>query len=151
MKTVDTNAYVAVLRELIAEGREVSLLISGSSMEPFLKDQRDYICFKAPDRELAAGDMVFYQRGNGQYIMHRIYKVEPEGYYLVGDHQVEIEGPLDRAQIFAMVTKVKRDGRWISSDNLTWKFFARLWPMTIPVRSFWGRVQRKLRRMHEEI
>ena len=74
MKTVDTNAYVAVLRELIAEGREVSLLISGSSMEPFLKDQRDYICFKAPDRELAAGDMVFYQRGNGQYIMHRIIR-----------------------------------------------------------------------------
>ena len=151
MKTVDTNAYVAVLRELIAEGREVSLLISGSSMEPFLKDQRDYICFKAPDRELVAGDMVFYQRETGQYIMHRIHKVASEGYYMVGDHQVEIEGPLDRAQIFALVTKVKRNGRWISPDDLTWKFFACLWPKTIPVRSFMGRVQRKLRRMHEEI
>ena len=147
MKTVDTNSYVSVLRDLIDEGREVGLLISGSSMEPFLKHQRDYICFKAPDRELAAGDMVFYQRGNGQYIMHRIYKVAPEGYYLVGDHQVEIEGPLDRAQIFALVTKVKRNGRWIGPKDPAWNFFARLWPRTVGVRSVTGRVKRKLKRM----
>lgn len=147
MKTIDTNAYVSVLQDLIADGREVSLLISGSSMEPFLKHQRDYICFRAPDRELAAGDMVFYRRENGQYIMHRIYRVAEEGYYLVGDNQVEIEGPLDRSQIFALITKVKRNGRWLTPEDRSWKFFARLWPRTIPVRAFAGRVQRKLRRM----
>ena len=151
MKTVDTNTYVSVLRELIEEGREVSLLISGNSMEPFLKHQRDYICFKRPDRALAAGDMVFYQRANGQYIMHRIYRVAPEGYYLVGDGQVVIEGPLEASQIFALVTKVKRKDRWIGPDDQLWKFFAHVWPKTIPARAFCGRVQRKLRRMHEEI
>lgn len=147
MKTVDTNTYVSVLRDLIEEGKEVSLLISGSSMEPFLKHQRDYICFRSPDRELVAGDMVFYQRVNGQYIMHRIYRVAPEGYYLVGDHQVEIEGPLERSQIFALVTKVKRKARWLTPDSLTWKFFARLWPKTIPLRRFLIRVRGRLSRM----
>lgn len=147
MKTVDTNTYVSVLRDLIEEGKEVSLLISGSSMEPFLKHQRDYICFRSPDRELAAGDMVFYQRVNGQYIMHRIYRVAPEGYYLVGDHQVEIEGPLERSQIFALVTKVKRKARWLTPDSLTWKFFVRLWPKTIPLRRFLIRVRGRLSRM----
>ena len=36
MKKVDTFEYVSVLKELVEEGREVSMLISGSSMSPFL-------------------------------------------------------------------------------------------------------------------
>lgn len=151
MRTLDTDTYMSVLKELVEEGREVSLLISGSSMEPLLRDQRDSICFKAPDRELAKGDMVFYQRTNGQYIMHRIYRVSPEGYYLVGDHQVVIEGPLKREQIFGLITKVQRNGRWIGPESLTWKFFVHVWPRTIPMRAAFGRVKRKLRRVHEEV
>ena len=65
MKTVDTNEYMSVLQDLINEGREVGLLISGDSMAPFLVHGRDHIYFKTPDRELKRGDMVFYRRLNG--------------------------------------------------------------------------------------
>ena len=110
MKTVDTREYVSMLRELTEEGREVSMLISGSSMNPFLIHQRDSICFRKPERELKKGDMVFFQRPDGAFVMHRIWKVKPEGYYIVGDAQTEIEGPVRREQIFAIVTKVCRKG-----------------------------------------
>ena len=89
MRTVDTRAYVSVLRELVKEGKEVSMLIAGSSMAPFLVHQRDYIYFKKPERNLRKGDMVFFERNNGQYVMHRIWKVKPDGYYIVGDAQTE--------------------------------------------------------------
>ena len=147
MKTVDTNEYMSVLQDLINEGREVGLLISGDSMSPFLVHQRDYIYFKTPDRDLKKGDMVFYQRITGQYIMHRIYDVKPEGYYIVGDNQAVVEGPLDRSQIFAIVTKVKRKGRLIGPENLIWKFYEKVWIRMIPVRGIIGRVCRKLKRM----
>lgn len=52
MKQVDTREYVSVLKGLVEEGHEVSLLIAGSSMSPFLIHQRDYIYFKQPDRML---------------------------------------------------------------------------------------------------
>ena len=133
-RTVDTNAYVSVLKELVEEGKKVKLLIAGNSMAPFLVHQRDYIYFEKPTRELRKGDMVFYQRGNGQYIMHRIYKVRPEGYYMVGDAQTVIEGPLKRTQLFAVVTKVKRKGEWIGPENFWWKFFAHVWVRMIPLR-----------------
>ena len=100
-RVVDTNEYVSVLRELAEEGRVVSMLIAGSSMSPFLCHNRDYIYFTKPDRELRRGDMVFYQRDTGQYVMHRIYKRKKDGYYMVGDAQTQIEGPLRRDQIFA--------------------------------------------------
>lgn len=64
-KLVDTREYVSVLRELTEAGHEVSMLISGNSMSPFLAHERDTIWFKRPDRELKKGDMVFYQRKAG--------------------------------------------------------------------------------------
>ena len=133
-RVVDTNEYVAVLRELAEEGRVVSMLIAGSSMSPFLCHNRDYIYFTKPDRELRRGDMVFYQRDTGQYVMHRIYKRKKEGYYMVGDAQTQIEGPLRRDQIFARIIKVKRKGRIIEPGNFWWEFFEHVWIRIIPMR-----------------
>lgn len=134
MKFVDTREYVDVLRELTDQGKEVSMLVSGSSMTPFLGHQRDYIYFKKPDRPLRRGDMVFYQRPTGQYVMHRIWKVKPEGYYIVGDAQTEIEGPVREEQIFAIITKVQRKGKWITSGDFWWEFFEKVWIRMVPVR-----------------
>lgn len=148
-RVVDTNEYVAVLRELAEEGRVVSMLIAGSSMSPFLCHNRDYIYFTKPDRELRRGDMVFYQRDTGQYVMHRIYKRKKEGYYMVGDAQTQIEGPLRRDQIFARIIKVKRKGRIIEPGNFWWEFFEHVWIRIIPLRkvieklySLWGQKHR---------
>lgn len=134
MRRVDTNAYVTVLRELCEQGKEVSLIVSGNSMSPFLINERDTILFKKPDRELRAGDMVFYQRESGQYVMHRIWKIKPEGYYMVGDAQWEIEGPLKREQIFALITKAQRKGKWIQAGDFWWEFFEHVWIRIVPLR-----------------
>lgn len=133
-RVVDTNEYVSVLRELAGEGRVVSMLVVGSSMSPFLCHKRDYIYFTKPDRELRRGDMVFYQRDTGQYVMHRIYKRKKDGYYMVGDAQTQIEGPLRRDQIFARIIKVKRKGRIIEPGNFWWEFFEHVWIRIIPMR-----------------
>ena len=134
MRKVDTGEYVSILRELVEEGREVSMMIAGGSMTPFLGHQRDYILFRKPDKPLKRGDMVFYQRSTGQYVMHRIWKVKPEGFYMVGDAQTEIEGPLGREQIFAIITKVQRKGKWIGPENFWWQFFEKVWIRIVPLR-----------------
>ena len=133
-RIVDTNAYVSVLRELAEDGDVVSMQIAGSSMSPFLCHRRDYIYFTRPEGKLRRGDMVFYQRDSGRYVMHRIWKVRPEGYYLVGDAQTQIEGPLRRDQIFARIIKVKRKGKMLEPGNFWWEFFEHVWIRIIPVR-----------------
>lgn len=139
-RVVDTREYVSVLREIAEEGKVVSMRIAGSSMSPFLCHNRDYIYFTKPDRELRRGDMVFYQRDTGQYVMHRIYKVGPEGYYMVGDAQTEIEGPLRREQIFARIIKVKRKGRILEPGSFWWEFFEHVWIRIIPFRHIAGKL-----------
>lgn len=134
MRRLDTDAYVSALRDLVNEGKECRLLISGSSMAPFLVHERDSIIFSKPDRELRRGDMVFYQRDNGQYVMHRILHVRPEGLYIIGDAQTEVEGPVKPEQVFALVTKVNRKGKWIGPGNFWWWFFGTVWLRLFPIR-----------------
>ena len=123
-----------MLRGLTEEGHEVSMVIAGNSMSPLLVHQRDSICFRKPDRELRRGDIVFFQRRSGQYVCHRICRVKPEGYYIVGDAQTEIEGPVGRDQIFARITKVRRKGKWIGPGDFWWEFFEKVWVRIIPLR-----------------
>lgn len=134
MRKVDTREYVSVLRDLTREGKEVSMIISGNSMSPFLIHARDSICFKAVWREPKPGDMVFYERLSGQFVMHRVFKKRPEGYYIIGDAQTEMEGPVQPEQIFAIITKVCRKGKWLEPGDFWWDFFAHFWLRVIPAR-----------------
>ena len=133
-KVVDTREYVSVLQELTEEGRTVSLLISGNSMLPFLVHERDYIFFRKPENGLKKGDTVFFRRDTGEYVMHRICKVKDDQYFIVGDAQNVIEGPVRRDQIFAKVIRVERKGRQIGPGNFWWEFFEHLWINLIPFR-----------------
>ena len=133
-KVLDTESYVSALKEIIESGKETGIIIAGNSMSPFLADERDYVYLKKPDRELKKGDIVFFQRENGQFILHRICACKPEVFYIVGDAQMEIEGPVAREQIFAIVTKARRKGKWIQSGDFWWDFFERVWVNIIPAR-----------------
>lgn len=134
MKQVDTFEYVSMLKGLVEEGHEVSMIISGSSMAPFLCHGRDTIYFKAPDRPLKVGDIVFYQRPTGQYVVHRICGIREDGFSIIGDNQQVIEYPVRREHIFGLVTKVVRKGRTIRPGDFWWEFFARVWLRLIPLR-----------------
>lgn len=133
-RRVDTAEYLSVLRELTEAGKNVSLTISGNSMSPYLIHERDQVFFEKPKEPLKRGDIVFYQRENGQYIMHRIYKVKESGYYIVGDAQTEVEGPIMENQIFGVVTKVRRKGKLEQPGGFWWDFFEKVWIRWIPLR-----------------
>ena len=133
-RTMRADTYISTLREIVKSGQEVSLPISGNSMMPFLIHERDSILFGPVQEPIRKGDMVFFQRTNGTFVMHRICKVAPEGYYLVGDAQTIVEGPIARDQIFAKVTRARRKGKWIDAHDFWWKFFASVWIRIIPLR-----------------
>ena len=144
--TVDTREYVSHLKQLLEDGNEVVVPIAGRSMEPFLRDQRDRVLLKSPADCPGVGDIVFYQRGSGQYVLHRIYKKTSDGWYMLGDHLTEPEGPIGTAAIFAVAVEVERNGRWISADSILWRFAGTLWHLLYPVRASVRSLKRMLRR-----
>lgn len=142
-RIVDIDAYMPVLRELLAQGQSVSLTVTGESMSPFLRHGRDQIRLAAVTAPPQRGDMVFFRRHNGQYIMHRVLRRMPDGNYaIIGDGQQQVESPIAPEQIFAVVTQVCRKGIWLGPESFWWRFFAGPWLTLLPLRPLLRRMAR---------
>lgn len=134
MKEVDTNTYIGVLKELLEQGRQVSLVVTGSSMAPFLADHRDTVYLNPVTDPLRPGDIVLYQRANGQYVLHRIVGIHQDAYDLLGDNQTVVERGIHRNQIVGLVTAVNRKGEILRPGDKKWDFFAGMWRHMVPFR-----------------
>ena len=119
---------------LLDSAEYVPLNISGSSMTPFLVHSRDTVYLSKVTRPLKKGDMILYRRDNGAYILHRIYRVTPDGYWLVGDAQNLIEKGVRPDQVLALVTAVRRREKLLQPGSFWWDFFEKVWVRVIPLR-----------------
>ena len=106
----------------------------GYSMLPLLRQQKDVIEIrkKGPGR-CRKYDVVLYKRGN-KYILHRILKVLPEGYLIAGDHCTVVERDIKDDNILGVMTRVLRNGKNITPENIWYRIYVHLWCDVYPVR-----------------
>ena len=140
--------------ELLEAGAELPLVISGTSMTPFLRPGIDTVYLKKPEGMLRPGEIAFFHRMDGSHVLHRVWKTESGMYWFLGDAQDLVEGPLPEKSVFAYVTKIDRDGVSVTPKDRLWRFFAGPWRLTRGTRRrFWLRlwnIPRKLRRLKKE-
>ena len=135
IREIDIHEYMPILIDLINNGSTVPLLVSGNSMSPFLVHHRDMIFISKPNDKLKKGDIVFFKRLNGEYVVHRIHHFDKFGQlFIIGDGQTIIEGPVDPKQIFGIVNCIKRKNKVINKKSLYWIFFKYAWIRLIKVR-----------------
>lgn len=112
-----------IMQEVLESGNTFTLTVRGNSMYPFLRDLRDQAIF-APinERTIRKGDIVFYQRDSGQFVMHRVYDVDVNGkMMIVGDAQWTLEHHIRPDQLRAYVIQVIRKGKTISCEKGSWR------------------------------
>jgi hypothetical protein len=123
------------VEKLLSDGQTIQIEPIGYSMYPLFLPGRDYaILQKADPSSLKRGDVVLYRRKSGMLVLHRIWKRTRLGFYMVGDNQVETEGPLDPSQIIGILVAFIRKGKEISTNRLTYKIAAGLWLTLRPIR-----------------
>ena len=121
------------LTEILAVGAAFPLIVTGSSMFPFLKENRDTVVLQKTDR-MKQGQIVFFRRKSGEFILHRIRKIYPNGLLLInGDAQAWCE-VIHREQVLAIVKSIKRDKRYIDPDSFLSVILRCLWFPTRPIR-----------------
>ena len=134
VRVLPPEVLMGQLLGLLDGAEYVPLNISGSSMTPFLVHSRDTVYLSKVTRPLKKGDMILYRRDNGAYILHRIYRVTPDGYWLVGDAQILIEKDVRPDQVLALVTAVRRREKLLQPGSFWWIFFEKVWIRVIPLR-----------------
>lgn len=125
-----------LIRELISNNI-IKIKPKGYSMYPLFVPGRDYAVISVTDTDsLKRGDVVLYRRfdESGILVLHRICKIRAGGFYMVGDNQSEVEGPIGPEQIRGKLTAIERKGKSFSVKNPVYRALSGIWLFLLPVR-----------------
>ena len=135
LSLVPAEKLFPLIEELLIGGQDVVINARGNSMYPLIRDVKDSVKLTAATYgAIKKGDVTLIQRDDGVYVIHRVCKKTPVSFYMVGDRQRGIEGPLRPDQLIALVDEVRRGGRTIRRGSLLWSLYAHIWLILRPVR-----------------
>ncbi len=142
-KKISLSEIYPAIQETLKSGGTVELPITGTSMFPLLKAERDTVIIKA-DSEYSVGDIIFYRRNDGHFVLHRIVGADENGFILCGDNQTELEKGITEKNIIAKVSEIHRDGKVIDVSDRKYVKRVNLWIKALPRRRIPLIIMRKL-------
>lgn len=115
-KEFKLEEYDDLIKEVIKSGGEFRMYPKGVSMLPILRQGKDSVVLVKPQFPLQRGQIIFYQRKNGQYVLHRIVGVNKDNYVLCGDNQTYKEEGITQDMIIAVVNRIYRGEKEVSQS-----------------------------------
>lgn len=124
---VNLCELLPIIEEQLAADNEVSFTPKGESMLPLLVPDRDAVVLKSPPLKLKKYDLPLYRRTGGQFVLHRVVKVEKDGSYtMCGDNQCVREKGIKHSQIVGVVTSFSRNGKTVNAKNIFYRIYCLL-------------------------
>ena len=134
-----------LIKECLDKGHSIWIYPKGVSMRPMIRQEIDRVLLSPLPDKLSKYDLPFYQRDDGQFVLHRIIRVG-ETYTCVGDNQVDLETGVRREQMIAIVTAFSRGKKQISVNTFGYKLYCRYCHYFRLPRHLWRRGLGWLRR-----
>lgn len=123
------------IEDILNSGKAVRISPQGYSMYPVIVPGRDEVIVQKTDTaKLKRGDVVLYRRDGSILVIHRICRKDEKGFYMVGDNQTEIEGPLRPDQIKGKMVALIRNGKEIDVRAPLYGIPCSIWLFMRPVR-----------------
>ncbi|THF74709.1 S24/S26 family peptidase [Cohnella fermenti] len=128
------DELLKTFRGLMQAKREVVLPASGLSMYPYILPGDE--CRFVPVRgRLAPGEVGLFVSDDGVLLSHRLHRTEPWNdelrYWLRGDGNFGMDGPVGEERIVGVLSEVKRGGRIHAEQKLLRRLWAR-WSIRYP-------------------
>lgn len=131
----DRSSYPVDIEKLLRDGHPIRLKPQGYSMYPlFISGRDEAVIAPCSTDSLHRGDVVLYRRDQSILVLLRIWKIKKDGFYMVGDNQTVIEGPLRPDQIRGRLIACCRNGREFSTRNPFYRMLAGFWLAFRPFR-----------------
>ena len=142
---VEDKQKKSIEEVISSEGVYVSTT-SGVSMYPLFYDRRDTVIISPVKGRLQKYDLPLYKRGD-RYILHRVIKVLPDSYVMLGDNCVSKEYGITDADIVGVMTAYYRKDRYGTPKDLGDRLYVRFWyythPIRIPLKKLWWKIRAK--------
>lgn len=143
---METDSLVVLIKETLHQKGKYRLYVTGYSMSPTLRPHTDSVELKeASSDSIKRGDIVFAKRKNGQYMLHRVHRIEKgKGLWLNGDGQQWVE-LVRHEDVIALVSAIYRKEHYISVSNAGYRIYVCLWRKTRPFRDFLVKLKKLLK------
>ena len=145
-KDIRLEELMPVIRESLIAGNSVRLFPKGTSMLPMIRQGIDSVVLSPVPDKLKKYDLPFYQRDNGQYVLHRIVEAG-ETYTCIGDNQFVFERGVRHDQMIAIVTAFYRRDKKISVNHISYRLYCFFWHYSRVLRRYWRAGVCRLRRL----
>lgn len=83
---VELEALLPIMEEVIGAGEAFRFYPRGTSMQPMIVAGRDSVVLGKAEN-VTVGDVLFYRRDDGAFVLHRLVGVHKGVYTMCGDHQ----------------------------------------------------------------
>ena len=140
MKQIPNDIFFAQVISEINAGRSVIFKVKGTSMFPFIRNGKDTVKLTPVNQQLAQKDVVLFSY-NGNYILHRIVKIEGDRYLIQGDGIYSSYESCSREDIIGKVTEIHRYSgndkyKIYSTDDWIWRIYSTCWMHLRPFRRY---------------
>lgn len=149
-QTIPMKELAELIRLQLENGGKAHLNVTGSSMLPTLRAQRDSVLLTVPAQRQKKGDIILYLRENGQYVLHRIIEVEADGYICCGDNQL-VREQVKHSQVLAVVSGMRRNGKVYQAQSCAYRTYAAVCTGLFPMRKFYLPLRRRLGRLKKRL
>lgn len=150
-KKIELKEIYPIIKEKLESGGTVELPITGTSMLPLLVQGRDTAVIKKKDC-YAVGDIIFYRRDDGHFVLHRIVGTDENGFVLCGDNQWVKEYGIENRHIIGAVIIINRNGKAIDvNNNGGYSAYSKVWQSVLPCRKYPIKLMGKMRAVNRKI
>jgi hypothetical protein len=127
---VDNKIFFAEVENLLAEGESVTVRVRGCSMMPHLRDgKHSVVVRRCKAEDIKLGAVMFFEY-RGQWIMHRLRRIEGEKLIFAGDGNYKLEEVVGRDALRGVVTDIiSPSGYKFSCESFLWRFKSGVWLM----------------------
>lgn len=140
------------IEALLGSGKSIRIYPRGYSMYPLFVPGRDEaVIAPAKTKKLKRGDVVLYRREGSILVLHRIWKRKADGFFMVGDNQSEVEGPLKEEQIKGILCRVVRKGKNFPVSNPIYRVLSAVWLRLRPFRPVLSKTVARVKRISKNI
>ncbi len=142
----DTEKGLCYIKESLKSGAAVPLTVTGSSMMPLLKPQRDLVWLEQCSvQQIKKGDILLFERSNGKPVLHRVRKIKNDVLIMNGDALYWTE-TIEKIQVIACVKNFERNKKMFTCESKRIKLWNMMWYITRPVRPFFRKLNSALKR-----
>ena len=133
---------IPLISSFFDEGKNVIITAVGNSMAPLIRNQKDGIVLTAyKGQTLAIGDMAFFKRSDGNFVLHRIVDIAEDGSLtMLGDNQLSLETGIKPQQVLALPIAIIRGKKTLDLSSKKYRKYSKFWTKSV----FFRRVHIKL-------